>query len=309
MAFNLFCPLRQMLEESPETATRVIKAALPGYPIHEVTEVELEFIPGNYKDLTGDKSAMDAIIRFVDTNGKSGFIAVETKYSENLGTNAAYDKDEKGNKIFAFEKDDNGNYIIGRRDYAYITEEANGDKAMYIVRDINKAAGYDATFTNTAKNCMTAELDFGFEKTTYDGVQNYFFVNVKDGVTKDGNNDLTGTYRFNLNVTPAGTGYVYAEKSTGGAQPDNKFQIGADISYFDLRQDEVATFSATLNTTGEAPAFDLYINGEYAGSLPCSLFGGHKANLDFSKAYVSSVKIGVVSAAQDNAFIDNVCFK
>ena len=98
MAFNLFCPLRQMLEESPETATRVIKAALPGYPIHEVTEVELEFIPGNYKDLTGDKSAMDAIIRFVDTNGKSGFIAVETKYSENLGTNAAYDKDEKGNK-------------------------------------------------------------------------------------------------------------------------------------------------------------------------------------------------------------------
>ena len=98
MAFNLFCPLRQMLEESPETATRVIKAALPGYPIDEVTEVELEFIPGNYKDLTGDKSAMDAIIRFVDTNGKSGFIAVETKYSENLGTNAAYDKDEKGNK-------------------------------------------------------------------------------------------------------------------------------------------------------------------------------------------------------------------
>ena len=98
MAFNLFCPLRQMLEESPETATRVIKAALPGYPIHEVTGVELEFIPGNYKDLTGDKSAMDAIIRFVDTNGKSGFIAVETKYSENLGTNAAYDKDEKGNK-------------------------------------------------------------------------------------------------------------------------------------------------------------------------------------------------------------------
>ena len=98
MAFNLFCPLRQMLEESPETATRVIKAALPGYPIHEITEVELEFIPGNYKDLTGDKSAMDAIIRFVDTNGKSGFIAVETKYSENLGINAAYDKDEKGNK-------------------------------------------------------------------------------------------------------------------------------------------------------------------------------------------------------------------
>ena len=85
MAFNLFCPLRKMLTESPETATRVIKAALPGYPIHEVMGVELEFIPGNYRDLTGDKSAMDAIIRFKDKDGRDGFIAVETKYSENLG--------------------------------------------------------------------------------------------------------------------------------------------------------------------------------------------------------------------------------
>ena len=98
MAFNLFCPLRKMLRESRETATRVIKAALPDYPIHEVTGVELEFIPGNYKNLTGDKSAMDAIIRFVDINGKSGFIAVETKYSENLGSNAAYKKDDSGKK-------------------------------------------------------------------------------------------------------------------------------------------------------------------------------------------------------------------
>jgi hypothetical protein len=99
MAFNLFCPLKQMLEESPERATNVIKAALPDYPIHKVTEVELEFIPENYTELTGDKSAMDAIIRFEDEAGKRGFIAVETKYSENLGTNVAYDRDNQGNKI------------------------------------------------------------------------------------------------------------------------------------------------------------------------------------------------------------------
>ena len=98
MAFNLFCPLRQMREESPETATKVIKAALPSYSIHEVTDVDLEFIPENYKDLTGDKSAMDAIIRFEDEQGKKGFIAIETKYSENLGTNAAYDRDKNGEK-------------------------------------------------------------------------------------------------------------------------------------------------------------------------------------------------------------------
>ena len=98
MAFNLFCPLRQMREESPEVATQVIKAALPDYPIHRVTDVDLEFIPEKYTELTGDKSAMDAIIKFVDTDGRDGFIAIETKYSENLGSNAAYDIDENGNK-------------------------------------------------------------------------------------------------------------------------------------------------------------------------------------------------------------------
>ena len=89
MAFNLFCPLRQMLEESPETATKTIKVAFPGYPIHRVTGVDLEFIPENYMELTGEKSAMDAIIRFEDRFSKKGFIAIETKYSENLGTNVA----------------------------------------------------------------------------------------------------------------------------------------------------------------------------------------------------------------------------
>ena len=99
MAFNLFCPLRQMLVDSPELATKVIKAVLPDYPIHKVTKVELEFIPKNYLELTGDKSAMDAIIEFEDEQGKGGFIAVETKYSESLGTNVAYDRDENGQKI------------------------------------------------------------------------------------------------------------------------------------------------------------------------------------------------------------------
>lgn len=99
MAFNLFCPLRQMREKSPETATKVIKAALPSYPIHKVTDVALEFIPANHEKLTGDKSAMDAIIRFEDEHGKKGFIAIETKYSENLGTNVAYDRDDNGKNI------------------------------------------------------------------------------------------------------------------------------------------------------------------------------------------------------------------
>lgn len=99
MAFNLFCPLRQMLDESREIATKAIKAAFPGYPIHKVTKVDLEFIPEKHEVLTGDKSAMDAIIEFKNKDGKDGFIAIETKYSENLGTNAAYKRDESGKKV------------------------------------------------------------------------------------------------------------------------------------------------------------------------------------------------------------------
>jgi hypothetical protein len=91
MAFNLFCPLRRMLSDMPECATKAISAALPLYPIARVTEVELEFIPDNYIELTGDRSAMDAIICFEDYGGRCSFIAIETKYSENLGTNVARD--------------------------------------------------------------------------------------------------------------------------------------------------------------------------------------------------------------------------
>lgn len=98
MAFNLFCPLKRMLNERPSAATLALRAALPDHRIAEVTDVELEYIPANYMELSGDKSAMDAIIRFVDEDGNMSFIAIETKYSENLGTNVAYDTDENGNK-------------------------------------------------------------------------------------------------------------------------------------------------------------------------------------------------------------------
>ena len=92
MAFNLFCPLKEMLGKFPESVTSVIKTALPTYPILKVTDVDLEFIPADYADLSGDKSAMDAIIRFVSNSGQEGFIAIETKYSENLGSNVALEK-------------------------------------------------------------------------------------------------------------------------------------------------------------------------------------------------------------------------
>lgn len=94
MAFNLFCPLKKMLEETPQITSKIIAKALPYYDIHTVTDIDLEFIPENYMELTGNKSAMDAIIRFEDSEGNKGFIAIETKYSERLGTNVASESEK-----------------------------------------------------------------------------------------------------------------------------------------------------------------------------------------------------------------------
>lgn len=89
MAFNLFCPLIKMLEKDESTATDILRAALPDYNINKVTKIDLEFIPDNFKELTNDLTAMDAIIEFTDNDGIPSFIAIETKYSENLGVNEA----------------------------------------------------------------------------------------------------------------------------------------------------------------------------------------------------------------------------
>ena len=92
MAFNLFCPLIKMLEEDESSTTDILRAALPDYNINKVTKIDLEFIPDNFKELTNDLTAMDAIIEFTDNDGIPSFIAIETKYSENLGVNEASDK-------------------------------------------------------------------------------------------------------------------------------------------------------------------------------------------------------------------------
>ncbi|MBO5381032.1 MAG: hypothetical protein J6A40_02935 [Bacteroides sp.] len=89
MAFNLFCPLIKMLEEDESSTTDILRAALPDYNINKVTTIDLEFIPKNHEELTNDRTAMDAIIEFTDNDGIPSFIAIETKYSENLGVNEA----------------------------------------------------------------------------------------------------------------------------------------------------------------------------------------------------------------------------
>lgn len=90
MAFNLFCPFIQMMEEGKDDiVTSVFKAIFPDKHIGEVTEVGLEYLHTDIKNYLNDCTAMDAIVRYNDTDGKPAFIAIETKYTDVLGENTS----------------------------------------------------------------------------------------------------------------------------------------------------------------------------------------------------------------------------
>lgn len=90
MAFNLFCPFMQMLEEGKEEiVSRIFKAIFPDKSIGKVTEVGLEYLHTDIKNYLNDCTAMDAIVRYKDKGGKPAFIAIETKYTDILGDNTS----------------------------------------------------------------------------------------------------------------------------------------------------------------------------------------------------------------------------
>nr|WP_303733746.1 hypothetical protein [Phocaeicola plebeius] len=89
MAFNLFHPLMLLLKQNPAMVTLAVRSVFRNFPVFEVTEIGLEFIPTPIENYTNDKSAMDAYIRFVDNKGGKHIIAIETKYTDVLGVNEA----------------------------------------------------------------------------------------------------------------------------------------------------------------------------------------------------------------------------
>lgn len=90
MAFNLFCPLIEMLKDGEtELVTRLVSSAFPAFAIGQVTEIELEYLHTDVENYLNDRTAMDAIIRYRDTDDRPCFIAIETKYTDVLGANSA----------------------------------------------------------------------------------------------------------------------------------------------------------------------------------------------------------------------------
>jgi len=79
LCFNLFGYLRAYLKEAAEALSEAIDI-----DISEIETLEVEWAPAGA--LLGDKTAFDAYASFRRSRRRSGFLAIETKYTEPFGT-------------------------------------------------------------------------------------------------------------------------------------------------------------------------------------------------------------------------------
>ena len=94
MAFNLFYPLMKIVknDNGKRRLASIVSNLLDKsnrLNIEMITEVGIEFIPDYWEKCLHDKTAMDACFRYITIDGKKGIIAIETKYTDKLGTNQA----------------------------------------------------------------------------------------------------------------------------------------------------------------------------------------------------------------------------
>ena len=88
MCFNLFGELAA----EPRHGTSLVRA-LWGDHIGEVTSVRFEWAPTPASEYLSDKTAFDAFIEYDASDGKPGFIAIETKLTEPF-SQTVYDGDK-----------------------------------------------------------------------------------------------------------------------------------------------------------------------------------------------------------------------
>ncbi|MBR3398409.1 MAG: hypothetical protein IKH08_01365 [Prevotella sp.] len=124
MAFNLFRPLMRLLEEDrADDVTRMVRAAFPLIPVGQVFEVGIEFLHEDIERYLDDKTAMDAIIRYYDSDQVPCFIAIETKYTDVLGENGPRDASrhkELIKQLHCFKPDSETALLSGRIEISQI---------------------------------------------------------------------------------------------------------------------------------------------------------------------------------------------
>lgn len=96
LCFNLFADLRALLLTDEHACTIAVKALFPEVEwIDTVQHIAVEFIPTPTSDYIDDKTAFDAFILVRDVRGRRGLVAVETKYTDLLGSNSSKKTDRK----------------------------------------------------------------------------------------------------------------------------------------------------------------------------------------------------------------------
>lgn len=95
MCFNLFYPFMQALETNSASSHETFHAIFSWLPIEKVTFIDIEYIPLPIKDYINDKTAFDAVILFENEDKQQGIIAIETKYTDKLGTNVGKKNQKK----------------------------------------------------------------------------------------------------------------------------------------------------------------------------------------------------------------------
>lgn len=89
LCFNLFAELQQDLT----LARKVFKKLCP-HRVNEILKIEFEHSPGRGNlAYTGDRSAFDVYVEFLNDTNEKGFIGIEVKYYENLKLDPAKIKD------------------------------------------------------------------------------------------------------------------------------------------------------------------------------------------------------------------------
>lgn len=80
MCFNLFGPLVEDLG----LATQCLRALLGDREVREVTQVLIEWAPQPRGEYLDDATAFDAFVAYVRSDGRQGFVGIETKLSESF---------------------------------------------------------------------------------------------------------------------------------------------------------------------------------------------------------------------------------
>ncbi|OFY86660.1 MAG: hypothetical protein A3K10_16700 [Bacteroidetes bacterium RIFCSPLOWO2_12_FULL_31_6] len=94
LAFNIFIPLKW---DNYKLATEVFKELYPFLKIRKITNIKLEYVPGDEKGeterlISTDKSCFDIFIEFETVENKKSCIGIEAKYTEPF-SNTDFNKD------------------------------------------------------------------------------------------------------------------------------------------------------------------------------------------------------------------------